>query len=65
MAERKRIEGNIAFNKRQYSEAYKIYTTGLEVQKHDITLHSNAAMSSLKMKSYMTTIEHCDKVCFF
>eukprot|EP00210_Caulerpa_lentillifera_P000505 g488.t1 len=43
-------------------EAYGNYVSGLEVQKHDVTLHANAAIASIKTRSFAQAIEHCDKV---
>ena len=58
------MEGNVAFRAGQFSEAYRVYCQGLEVQRHDIRLHSNAAMASLRTKSYSQAIDHCDQVDF-
>jgi tetratricopeptide (TPR) repeat protein len=63
-AERQRQLGNEAFKAGQYSEALRCYEQGLEAQRHDMTLHANAAMAALKLKCYVAAQEHCDKVCW-
>lgn len=62
VAERQRVNGNEAYRNSQFSEAYRFYTLGLEHQKHNMELHSNAALASLKMGCFIQAIEHCDKV---
>jgi len=62
IAEKARVAGNVEFKQGRFVEAYKHYISGLEIQKQDITLHSNAAMASLKTESYIQAIFHCDKV---
>lgn len=34
----------------------------MESQRHNMTLHANAAMAALKLKCYIAAQEHCDKV---
>lgn len=62
IAERQRQLGNAAFKAGQHSEALRCYEQGLEAQRHNMTLHANAAMAALKLKCYVATQEHCDKV---
>lgn len=63
IAERQRQLGNAAFKAGQYSEALRCYEAGLEMQRHNMTLHANAAMAALKLRCYVAAQEHCDKVC--
>jgi tetratricopeptide (TPR) repeat protein len=62
LAESQRQLGNAAFKGGQYSEALRCYEQGLEAQRHNMTLHANAAMAALKIKCYVAAQEHCDKV---
>lgn len=62
IAERQRQQGNAAFNAQQYSEALRYYQLGLEVQRHSMALHANAAAAALKLQCYVEAMEHCDKV---
>lgn len=63
IAERQRQAGNAAFKQQQYSEALRCYQAGLEVQRHSMALHANAAAAALKLSCYVQALEHCDKVC--
>jgi len=65
IAERQRQLGNAAFKAGQFSEALRCYEVGLEAQRHNMTLHANAAMAALKLKCFVTAQEHCDKVGYF
>jgi tetratricopeptide (TPR) repeat protein len=62
IAERQRQAGNAAFKQQQYSEALRCYQAGLEVQRHSMALHANAAAAALKLNCYVQALEHCDKV---
>jgi tetratricopeptide (TPR) repeat protein len=62
IAERQRQAGNTAFKEQQYSEALRCYQAGLEVQRHSMALHANAAAAALKLNCYVQALEHCDKV---
>ncbi|WIA44309.1 hypothetical protein OEZ86_007106 [Tetradesmus obliquus] len=62
IAERQRQAGNAAFKAQQYSEALRCYQAGLEVQRHSMALHANAAAAALKLQCYVQALEHCDKV---
>ena len=62
VAERNRVRGNEAYKGGQLSEAYRFYSLGLEHQKHNMELHSNASLTSLKLGCFIQAIEHCDKV---
>lgn len=62
VAERRRVEGNEAFRKGQFSLAYQRYAEGLECHKANPALHCNAAMASIKLGCYVQAIEHCDRV---
>jgi tetratricopeptide (TPR) repeat protein len=62
IAERQRQAGNAAFKQQQYSEALRCYQAGLEVQRHSMVLHANAAAAALKLNCYVQALEHCDKV---
>jgi tetratricopeptide (TPR) repeat protein len=62
IAERQRQAGNTAFKQQQYSEALRCYQAGIEVQRHSMALHANAAAAALKLNCYVQALEHCDKV---
>lgn len=62
VAERQRVKGNALFKQGQYSEAYQCYDIGLGSQRHNMALHANAAMASIKTGCFVQAIEHCDKV---
>lgn len=62
MAERCRVAGNAAFKAGQWTTAYGHYELGLESQRTNVRLQSNAAMASLKMGCNVQAIEHCDRV---
>ena len=62
VAERQRVKGNAFFTAGRFSEAYQSYVGGLECQRHDMVLHANAAVASLRMGCPVQAIEHCDKV---
>ena len=61
-AERCRTAGNAAFKAQQWAEAYRHYEEGLDGQRANAKLQSNAAMAALKMGCCAQAIEHCDKV---
>ncbi|GAX78335.1 hypothetical protein CEUSTIGMA_g5777.t1 [Chlamydomonas eustigma] len=61
IAERMRVKGNTAFKDKQYTEALRCYQVGIEVEKTNVTLHTNAAQAALKINCYVQAIEHCDK----
>ena len=63
VAERQRVEGNALYAQGQFSAAFQCYETGLEAERHNMALHSNAAQVLIKMGCYVQAIEHCDKVC--
>ena len=62
IAERMRVQGNAAFKGKQYSEALRCYQEGLQSEKTNVALHTNAAQAALKINCYVQAIEHCDKV---
>ena len=62
LAERQRVEGNALYSQGQWSAAFQCYETGLDAEKHNMALHSNAAQVLIKMGCYVQAIEHCDKV---
>lgn len=62
LAERQRVEGNALYSQKQYTAAFQCYDTGLEAEKHNMALHSNAAQVLINMGCYVQAIEHCDKV---
>ena len=62
IAERLRVQGNAAFKAKQYSEALRCYQLGLESERTNVALHTNAAQAALKISCYVQAIEHCDKV---
>jgi hypothetical protein len=62
IAERMRIKGNAAFKDKQYMEALRCYQLGIEAEKTNVALHTNAAQAALKINCYVQAIEHCDKV---
>lgn len=62
LAERQRVEGNALYSQKQYTAAFQCYDTGLEAERHNMALHSNAAQVLIKMGCYVQAIEHCDKV---
>ncbi|KAK9823542.1 hypothetical protein WJX72_003579 [[Myrmecia] bisecta] len=62
VAERQRVQGNELYKQGRFSEAYQCYELGLDAQRHNMALHANAAMASIKQGCYVQTIEHCDKV---
>lgn len=62
LAERQRVEGNALYSQKQFTAAFQCYDTGLEAEKHNMALHSNAAQVLIKMGCYVQAIEHCDKV---
>ena len=61
VAERNRVGGNDAFKAQQFAEALQYYEAGLAAEKHNVPLHLNAAMASLRMGCPVGAIEHCDK----
>lgn len=61
-AERCRVAGNAAYKQQQWAEAYRSYEEGLEAERSNAKLQSNAAMAALKMNCFAQAIEHCDKV---
>lgn len=61
-AERCRVAGNAAFQQKQWADAYRWYVEGLEAERSNGKLQSNAAMAALKMGCFAQSIEHCDKV---
>ena len=62
LAERQRVEGNALYCQGQFTAAFQCYDTGLEAERHNMALHSNAAQVLIKMGCYVQAIEHCDKV---
>lgn len=58
-AERQRSAGNHAFARRQYSEALRCYLLGLEADKHNMVLHCNAALVSIKLSCPVQAIGRC------
>ena len=62
IAERQRVEGNALYAQGQYTAAFQCYENGLDAEKHNMALHSNAAQVLIKMGCYVQAIEHCDKV---
>lgn len=61
-AERCRVAGIEAFKDKQWAESYRCFDEGIQAERTNTNLHSNAAMASLKMGCYVQAIEHCDKV---
>ena len=62
IGERCRVEGNALFKAGRWTEAYQAYDRGLGSDKHNMALHANAALCSLKMACNVQAIEHADKV---
>lgn len=62
LAERQRGQGNALYSQGQFTAAFQCYDTGLEAERHNMALHSNAAQVLIKMGCYVQAIEHCDKV---
>ncbi|KAL0031355.1 hypothetical protein WJX79_006151 [Trebouxia sp. C0005] len=62
LAERQRVEGNALYAQGQFNAAFQCYETGLDAERHNMALHSNAAQVLLKMGCHAQAIEHCDKV---
>ena len=62
LAERQRVAGNALYSQGQFTAAFQCYDTGLEAERHNMALHSNAAQVLIKMGCYVQAIEHCDKV---
>ena len=62
IGERCRVEGNALFSASRWAEAYQAYDRGLGSDKHNMALHANAALCSLKMACNVQAIEHADKV---
>ncbi|KAK9835522.1 hypothetical protein WJX74_002247 [Apatococcus lobatus] len=62
VGERCRVEGNKLFMEWRWAEAYQAYDRGLSSDKHNMALHANAALCSLKMACNVQAIEHADKV---
>ena len=62
IAQREKEAGNAAYKKGQVTEAYRCYSTGLESERHNMELHANAALASIKMGCHVQALEHCDKV---
>lgn len=62
IAERQRVRGNEAFKSGQFGEALRCYELGLDAQRHNMTLHANAAMAALKLQCYVQAMEHASKV---
>ncbi|GMH33324.1 hypothetical protein BSKO_01158 [Bryopsis sp. KO-2023] len=61
MAQRQKEAGNTAYRKGQVTEAYRCYSIGLESERHNMELHANAAMASIRMGCHVQALEHCDK----
>ena len=53
VAERRRVEGNVAYAAGQFSEALRCYDLGLESEKRNKALHANAAMAALKSSCFV------------
>lgn len=62
LAERQRVAGNALYSQGQFTAAFQCYETGLDAERHNMALHSNAAQVLIKMGCYVQAIEHCDKV---
>ena len=62
LAERQRVAGNALYSQGQFTAAFQCYETGLDAERHNMALHSNAAQVLIKMGCYVRAIEHCDKV---
>ncbi len=64
LGERYRIKGNNLYKEKRFSEAHQAYEVGLSHDRHNMALHANAALCSLKMECHVEAIEHADKVGF-
>ena len=62
IGERCRVAGNGLFQAGHWAEAYQEYDRGVSADKHNMALHANAALCSLKMACNVQAIEHADKV---
>lgn len=62
LGERHRVEGNSLFKQGRISDAAREYDAGLEHDKHNMALHANAALCSLRSSCYANAIQHCDRV---
>ena len=62
LADIEKEAGNRAFKAQQYSEAVRCYTVAIDNNKCDRVLYNNRAFAYVKMGSWASAIEDCDKV---